>query len=746
MHRNESRKGFVSRRTQGKDGSYKITSSRENYYIMFKTITKIAAIAAMLAVVFTTASSAFAAGTFNDSSQGADCPTVTVARNGNAPTTGYGCWFTSDTAKVGDTVTFAIYYHNTSSSSVSGVSVYIDNPGTSAANSFTLNGGIKVNGSTVSTGSATISLDSSATLVPVRAQNEYNGGANPQSISVTQLMGSGYTVGTLGSGWSQQGVAKISFKVTGSDTCTSCNDQGQKPTVHTTPAQPVDSNNGNVTLNGYFNSNGYATTTSFQYRVNGGSWTTGIGSVSRGVSSGNFNYALTGLPGGTYTYEAVATNSYGTVFGEDQTFVIYGSTPVCGSGTTGSYPNCVPIQQYCTGNTTGVWPNCVPINNNQYCTGNTTGIWPNCVPIQQNCPSGTTGYYPNCTPIVQNCGTGTWNGSYCVYPTPTPVNQLPSISTLGTISIGGSVAVVDGYYNSTCSVSTYFNYGRTQALGQSTGTVNRGTGSGSMSQALQNLSPNTTYYYQAVGNNCAGTASGSIQSFTTSGTTVRDTTITRYVTVNTGNGGGSSFIKLMIDNHRDVVREGKDTAYDVSWTNLTGTKLNNLVLEVNFPSQMVITDTDRGAIETKKSSVVYQISSLDAHETGEMTISGQIDAGLKDGDPVVAQAVMAFENPKTTATENAIAYDADTFSIVDGSVLGASLFGLGFLPNSLAGWLIILLIILIIVLIARHYWRREAPTTMIVHNPAPAPTAPTPTIITGAPTGEYTVYHPTPKQ
>jgi hypothetical protein len=283
-------------------------------------------------------------------------------------------------------------------------------------------------------------------------------------------------------------------------------------------------------------------------------------------------------------------------------------------------------------------------------------------------------------------------------------------------------------------------------MGQTTGAVNRGTGSGSMAQALQNLNPNTTYYYQAVGQNCSGTNYGAIRSFTTTGTTTNDTTITHYVTVNTGNGGGSSFIKLMIDNHRDVVRGNTNTSYDISWTNLTGTKLNKLVLEVNFPAQMTITDTDRGAIETNKSAVVYQISSLDAHETGNMTISGIVNSGLKDGDPVVAQAVMAFENPKTTATENAIAYDADTFS-VGSSVLGASLFGLGFLPNSLAGWLIIILIILIIVLIARHFWNRPQQTNMIVHTPvAPTPVAPQQTIITGAPTGEYTVYQPTPKQ
>jgi hypothetical protein len=101
---------------------------------------------------------------------------------------------------------------------------------------------------------------------------------------------------------------------------------------------------------------------------------------------------------------------------------------------------------------------------------------------------------------------------------------------------------------------------------------------------------------------------------------------------------------------------------------------------------------------------------------------------------------MAFENPKTSATENAIAYDADTFSVT-GSTLGASLFGLGFLPTSLAGWLIIILILLIIIFLARHFMTQNQ-NKVTVHT-APMPVDPT----AGAQTGnDYIVYRPTPKQ
>jgi hypothetical protein len=317
-------------------------------------------------------------------------------------------------------------------------------------------------------------------------------------------------------------------------------------------------------------------------------------------------------------------------------------------------------------------------------------------------------------------------------------NSLPSVTTLGTISVGGTVAVVDGYYMANgCDTYTRFDYGTTTAFGNQTGEVSRGNASGSMAQSLSGLSSNTTYYYRAVARNCVGTNYGSTRSFTTGQVTTNDTTIVNVV--NTV-GGGNSMVRLMIDNHRDTVRGNTDIAYDVSWANISGRTLNDLVLEINFPEQMSVVDTDRGLIERTKNAVVYQIDRLDPRETGDMTIVVRTTGGLKEGDPVVAQAIMAFENPKTSATENAIAYDADTFSVT-GSTLGASLFGLGFLPTSLAGWLIIILILLIIIFLARHFMAQNQ-NKVTVHT-APMPVDPT----AGAQTGnDYIVYRPTPNK
>ena len=67
---------------------------------------------------------------------------------------------------------------------------------------------------------------------------------------------------------------------------------------------------------------------------------------------------------------------------------------------------------------------------------------------------------------------------------------------------------------------------------------------------------------------------------------------------------------------------------------------------------------------------------------------------------------MAFENSLLNgAADSAVEYDADSYITGNNVGLGASIFGIGFLPSNLIGWLIIFLIIFLIVIAARHYVR-----------------------------------------
>jgi hypothetical protein len=239
-----------------------------------------------------------------------------------------------------------------------------------------------------------------------------------------------------------------------------------------------------------------------------------------------------------------------------------------------------------------------------------------------------------------------------------------------------------------------------------------------------------------------------VKSTTSTGTT--KTTVVREVTntnINTGV-GGTRYVRLTIDNSRDTVARGEELVYDVAWENISRSDIRDLVLEVTFPKALQITSTDRGQIDRDENAVYVNINELRISEKDDMTIRTKVVGNLKENDPVTARAIIAFENPENKAQENAIAYDSDSY-IASQNVLGASIFGLGFLPGTLAGWLFIILLIILLILLIRYATGRIEKRNHYYHYPDDSGNVPPVPPVTGTSTTtttvDYTPYRPTPK-
>jgi phosphodiesterase/alkaline phosphatase D-like protein len=249
----------------------------------------------------------------------------------------------------------------------------------------------------------------------------------------------------------------------------------------------------------------------------------------------NTNTITTLLPGTTYYYCAIASNSFGTSFGAVVSFTtpaalpavstvsatlvtastatLNGSANPRGGSTTAwfRYSSTFP------GSCSDTFGTRVPaMGGTDLGAGNTSVAFAQ--PIT-GLTQGTTYYY--CA-IASNSA-GTSFGSVSSFVTPTS----PTATTAAATSITNTTAQLNGSGNPNRDAATgWFRYSATNPVtcDDSFGTrvpASSGTalGSGasavSFSQPVSGLVPNTTYYYCAIVQNSLGTSSGSIVSFTT---------------------------------------------------------------------------------------------------------------------------------------------------------------------------------------------------------------------------------------
>jgi len=110
--------------------------------------------------------SAFASSNFNDNAAGADFPTVRVMNHTQNPTCGSNCtWTSSISANPGDTVDFAIYYHNTGPDTAQSTRISVSPRTTAMGTSHIISGTVTAsNANHTGNGSATVFTSASTQL------------------------------------------------------------------------------------------------------------------------------------------------------------------------------------------------------------------------------------------------------------------------------------------------------------------------------------------------------------------------------------------------------------------------------------------------------------------------------------------------------------------------------------------------------------------------------------------------------
>ncbi|MDB4984779.1 MAG: hypothetical protein JWM20_958 [Patescibacteria group bacterium] len=269
---------------------------------------------------------------------------------------------------------------------------------------------------------------------------------------------------------------------------------------------------------------------------------------------------------------------------------------------------------------------------------------------------------------------------------------------------------------------------------------------------LQNLHASTTYSYRAILTYGGGTITTEPQTFTTPGqngsyvstsattqaTTQNQSTTSQTATNSTTTSSSSSSastsklslqavakkvtpanleknisnnvatggvthangIVLYISDEHARVYQDDSVTFTIKTQNTHSYSINDARVTVELPDQYEFSSSGSDAdYDSHANTVTYEFGRIAAQATESFTFKA--DAVGEGNGTVYTKATMEYDGGQLSAS------DHDAYESGSKSVLGASVFGAGFFPQTFAGWFLILLLIVIIIVAARRYVKAQ---------------------------------------
>ncbi|MBP6866242.1 MAG: fibronectin type III domain-containing protein [Candidatus Pacebacteria bacterium] len=492
--------------------------------------------------------------------------------------------------------------------------------------------------------------------------------------------------------------------------------QSAQPTVDLTASQ------NNLSYGGATNLNWGSSNATSCYANNGTNGWTGPRSVDGSFSTGNLynttTYSITCTGNGGTATDTVTVNVENQQNQQPSVTTYYASNIAQNSATLNGY-----LETY--GQSTQRW----------FEWGTSTGSLYNQTTRQYQSYSGNfadsiSGLQPRTTYYFRAAANGTYGniyGSVATFTTTGDIqnscginlNCAPTAVTTIATNIDYNSARLNGLglLNSSGNVTTngYFRWGTTTALGRVTETKFIGSSSSNpYLQSLFGLTPNTTYYFQAVVSNQYGTSNGEIQTFRTGTFTTSTTTTTRNTNiiyrdvipvtnvVGTVAGVGvskPSLVYLTVNHQNESLLLGSELEYVFFYKNVSAEQLRDLVLQITLPGELRFLATSNGYYNKETRTVVVNIPALQPQEEGSVAVRVAVDNASEIGKVVAVTGNLAYTVVSSASQEEVFAYSRNTIN--GGQVLAGAVGFAGVLPGTLIGWILLILVILLIILLIR---------------------------------------------
>ncbi len=338
-------------------------------------------------------------------------------------------------------------------------------------------------------------------------------------------------------------------------------------------------------------------------------------------------------------------------------------------------------------------------------------------------------------------------------------DSVPTVTVIGAADVYATDARVDVQFTSNSSTIDYANlpailiqYTDTKTGNTySTGASHEYTNSKMEVFDLPNLNPGTTYSYKAImtyGSVIVSTnpstfttpaqngffAQGGTTGSTTSAVSTSSTSSTQMSTKNSASGlsvqsviknitpktleknitnnietGGvahaNGVVLYLTDEHARVY-QNQSLTFTVKVQNTKPVDILDSRVVVSLPDQYQFSNSSSDVVyDPSTNTVTYPFGRIAAGSIKTITFS--VDAVGEGNGTVQTNATLQY------AGGNLSTSDHDAYSSGAKSVLGASVFGAGFFPQTFTGWFLILLLIVLIIIGARRYVKAPKPATPV---------------------------------
>jgi hypothetical protein len=159
----------------------------------------------------------------------------------------------------------------------------------------------------------------------------------------------------------------------------------------------------------------------------------------------------------------------------------------------------------------------------------------------------------------------------------------------------------------------------------------------------------------------------------------------------------------------------------VSYQNVGNASITGLTLQMNLPLEVDYLFSNPSNPSISGNTLYFNLGTLRANGKGVVTVRVRVRDNIPAGTNLNFPATLSYIDPSgqpqsVSANVSAQVWNDSTI----GNFLGANVFGAGFLPTNLFGWLLLLILILILIFLAKYLYDQsfKKRTTTVVDQPS----------------------------